>query len=436
MTDDLIERLRGVDPATDERVDREARALGNLTAGIVAAEHDVPAAVAPPRRGPSPRRLLTLAAAAIIALAVAVPLALLSPLGGGGSGPGSSPTTSPTVFPRPAAIEVISPAQGDTVQSPFTVTGTADVFEATLSYELLDGEGGVLDEGFTTATCGSGCRGDFSFRVRYTLAEEQAGTLRLFELSAEDGSEINAVEISLTLTASSGELPAIVVETPAPGDVVTSPVTIAGTADVFEATVSIRIYDSVNNLIVDTFTTATCGTGCRGDFSIEIPFAVAERQGGRIVVFESSAKDGSMINVVEIPVTLVPGPQASQARSFLGPWVDGAGNPVPDDVVVARLGAEHCSWGDIVFLTEQIGAEQHTFVRDTTGEIAAFTRGTWDRVTEMPADAAYTGYHVDDWQLWTSPSEDRYVYIHNGIEAGRGVTERWPLLLEDPLSCD
>ena len=93
---------------------------------------------------------------------------------------------------------------------------------------------------------------------------------------------------------------------PARGVTVTSPVTISGTTDVFEATVSIRILDETGNVIADTFATATCGTGCRGDYSDRVRFAVDTEQPGTIEVFEVSAEDGSMIDVVRIPVTLLP----------------------------------------------------------------------------------------------------------------------------------
>lgn len=100
---------------------------------------------------------------------------------------------------------------------------------------------------------------------------------------------------------------AIVVGTPQPGDEVVSPVTIAGTADVFEATVSIVILDASGQELAATFATATCGTGCRGRYSAEVSFFTETRQSGTIAVFESSAEDGSPRNLVTIPVLLVPG---------------------------------------------------------------------------------------------------------------------------------
>jgi hypothetical protein len=100
---------------------------------------------------------------------------------------------------------------------------------------------------------------------------------------------------------------AIVVRRPQPGEEVTSPVIIVGDADVFEATVSIRILDAEGLELAASFTTADCGSGCRGEFSTEVFFFTPQRQEGTIEVFETSAEDGSQVHLVRIPVVLVPG---------------------------------------------------------------------------------------------------------------------------------
>lgn len=112
------------------------------------------------------------------------------------------------------------------------------------------------------------------------------------------------VDEPLSRSRFDGFLPSILVASPSIGDRVSSPITIAGTADVFEATVSIAVIDAFGTEIVRTFTTATCGTGCRGDFSASVRYQVPRTQSGIVRVYESSAKDGSAVNVVEIPVTL------------------------------------------------------------------------------------------------------------------------------------
>jgi hypothetical protein len=101
-------------------------------------------------------------------------------------------------------------------------------------------------------------------------------------------------------------LPLILVTSPAIGQRVTSPVTVAGTANVYEATVSVRIRDARGVEIATTFTTATCGSGCRGRYSVAVKFRVGTVQRGTVEVFSVSAEDGSDSHLVRIPVTLVP----------------------------------------------------------------------------------------------------------------------------------
>lgn len=99
-------------------------------------------------------------------------------------------------------------------------------------------------------------------------------------------------------------LPPILVQTPAIGERAASPIVISGTANVFEANVSISIVDANGDEIVRTFTTATCGTGCRGTFEAPVRYDVPTTQRGIVRVYEASAMDGRPTNVVEIPVVL------------------------------------------------------------------------------------------------------------------------------------
>jgi hypothetical protein len=91
-------------------------------------------------------------------------------------------------------ILVESPLAYDEVSSPLRVTGTANTFEATFQYELKDSSGEVVDEHFVTATSGTGTRGTFDFT---TKPFDDVGSLVVFELSAQDGSRVNEVEIPL-----------------------------------------------------------------------------------------------------------------------------------------------------------------------------------------------------------------------------------------------
>ena len=97
------------------------------------------------------------------------------------------------------------------------------------------------------------------------------------------------------------ETPQILVESPLPGDPVTSPIRVRGTANVFEATVSFEVRDAGENVVQRSFTTATSGTGTRGTFDTRLAVPDLEGQ-ATIVAFEASAEDGSPLHVAEVPV--------------------------------------------------------------------------------------------------------------------------------------
>jgi hypothetical protein len=140
----------------------------------------------------------------------------------------------------------------------------------------------------------------------YTLAQFPAVTGVRFEIDDQGVTVLGGVPVQSPQTRAmySGYLPAITVQSPVIGQQVTSPVTVSGTADVFEAVVSVRILDAAGHEIARTFTTASCGTGCRGDYSVTVSYAVPRPEPGTIEVFESSAQDGQPVNVQQVPVTL------------------------------------------------------------------------------------------------------------------------------------
>ena len=103
------------------------------------------------------------------------------------------------------------------------------------------------------------------------------------------------------------ETPAILVESPLPFDTVHGPELHAtGTANTFEATFEYDLVGGDGKLLAHHFVTATSGSGTRGTFDFTVPFTVEQAQSGKLVVFESSAENGSRIHVVEIPLRLEP----------------------------------------------------------------------------------------------------------------------------------
>ena len=98
--------------------------------------------------------------------------------------------------------------------------------------------------------------------------------------------------------------PAILVESPTLGDTVGSPLRVTGTANVFEAVFRINVVNWDGLIIADEVVTATSGTGTRGTFDVTLRFTVDRAGPGALIVFAESAKDGSQIDVVEIPLKL------------------------------------------------------------------------------------------------------------------------------------
>lgn len=93
-------------------------------------------------------------------------------------------------------IMVEHPAVGAILGDSLDVAGEANTFEATVRWALTDPEGLILDEGFTTATAGNGTWGTFEFTVAVpTVDRAGLGALILWEDSAEDGRQVNIVEV-------------------------------------------------------------------------------------------------------------------------------------------------------------------------------------------------------------------------------------------------
>jgi germination protein M len=100
--------------------------------------------------------------------------------------------------------------------------------------------------------------------------------------------------------------PPILVEVPAPGYSVSSPLLISGTANTFEATFQVEILEADGRVVGKRFVTATSGSGTRGTFQAKVPFRVAKKGAGKLVVYELSAEDGTRLHEVEIPLELIP----------------------------------------------------------------------------------------------------------------------------------
>ncbi|KPQ33715.1 MAG: Immunoglobulin-like domain of bacterial spore germination [Phormidesmis priestleyi Ana] len=94
----------------------------------------------------------------------------------------------------------------------------------------------------------------------------------------------------------------IIIRSPHANDIVDDPVQISGLAVAFESVINVRACDETKNIIVEKFFNAT-GSSMWKNFQITLPLSQKPPTPfGSLEVFAISAKDGSEINKVIIPV--------------------------------------------------------------------------------------------------------------------------------------
>ena len=120
------------------------------------------------------------------------------------------------------------------------------------------------------------------------------------------GGEGIMVDHPRTRKSCEGETPAILIDRPAWGGTLKAGGSIGGTADVFEAVFQIQVRDSSGALVFHKTVHATSGTGTRGTWTVTPTLSGAKPGVGSIRVYESSAKDGSPVNIVKIPMSMEP----------------------------------------------------------------------------------------------------------------------------------
>jgi germination protein M len=95
------------------------------------------------------------------------------------------------------AIFVESPGVGATLSSPFTLSGTASVFEGSFAARLLDVGGGEIASATVQASRGAPGRGRYRESISFGTSATR-GALIVYSQSMEDGSRQNEVRIPVT----------------------------------------------------------------------------------------------------------------------------------------------------------------------------------------------------------------------------------------------
>jgi hypothetical protein len=148
-------------------------------------------------------------------------------------------------------------------------------------------------------------------QVAYTLTQFAGVDRVTLKVSGRVVSALTAdgvpVPQPLTRAKFAGLLPAITVWNPAIGSYLSSSVRVTGTADVFEASLHVRILGQNGAVLARTNVLASCGTGCRGGYTVLVPFTVSAKQLGTVIVSDDDT-DGNGVpqHQVRVPVVLTP----------------------------------------------------------------------------------------------------------------------------------
>jgi nucleoid-associated protein YgaU len=105
--------------------------------------------------------------------------------------------------------------------------------------------------------------------------------------------------------------PQMTVRQPQPFDLVDDPVSVCGVGTAFEGTFAARVRDANGTQIVQVTVTAG-GTGIWANYQATLATGVPSTPQGTLEVFAVSAKDGSEINKVVVPITF--------GRALLDPY--------------------------------------------------------------------------------------------------------------------
>lgn len=245
---------------------------------------------------------------------------------GGTSAVGETPATGSGL----EAILIASPGGGAAVTSPVTVQGQSrPTFEQNLVVAVYGEDGGLLAQQATTIDAPAGSPGNFSATLDFSVATEQAGRISVYETSAMDGGIVHLASVEVILRPS-GSAEIIAAEFHFESIAIASP---AATAEISGGVITVSGYSDYyfeSNLGLVLCGTGgsgapneLCGTednvlasgnalidasdiGQAGPFNGQLTYSVAEPTPGRIVVFAASPRDGGLLHVSSIPITLLP----------------------------------------------------------------------------------------------------------------------------------
>jgi hypothetical protein len=213
---------------------------------------------------------------------------------------------------------ILEPGVTSSVTSPVHLTGLADpTFEQTLVVQVLDQDGTPLSQTPTTIGADAGQRGPFAVDVSFVVAADQPGRLVVYADSPRDGRILHLASVEVTLLAggTASIVPGqdhaeqIVIDEPLLGAAISGGVVhVAGTAGpTFENNLGIEVQDAQGNVVGSGPATINAPNFDQpGPFAADIIYSVDSAQPGRIVIFDSSARDGGLLHLNSVEITLAP----------------------------------------------------------------------------------------------------------------------------------
>ena len=211
-----------------------------------------------------------------------------------GSAPEGEPEVLAALRGLVAPSLVLPPGLGSSIPEGIRVFGVTieeDTVVVDMDPRFLEGAGGFLaDVTMLNQLIWTAAQGSPDVDVRFTVNGAEPGPY------GSEGLLLDTV-FPRDYFLDQGQLNNVLVTTP----IGPESTEISGIANVFEANVAYEIRDASGEVVDGGFEMVACGTGCWGRFTIELDPALLE-PGGEVRLFWNSPEDGEPTNVVVVPI--------------------------------------------------------------------------------------------------------------------------------------
>jgi hypothetical protein len=161
----------------------------------------------------------------------------------------------------------------------------------------------LLAAGFTVALLV-----DHALRVNsYTVSTTVFGTTTVEKVKLKV--RTTSIMVTTVPVAQATDDRKLIVVAPSRSQLLQSGFTVAGSADVFNGVVAIHLIDNSGHWFASQSTFASCGTGCRGSFAVNVDYYLDSDQPGILLVEDTNARGKKkVLHVLKIPVLLLANP--------------------------------------------------------------------------------------------------------------------------------